>query len=356
MFNGKFSPTNRPLKGAIIGFGKVAEAAHLPALKDLQDLEIVAVADPMRARRARALELLGEVLVFPDLESLLASGPRPDFAVVCTPPGGRLPLVEAVLRHGCHVLSEKPLALDEVDFQKLELAQAAGSSALVTVNNWKYAPLLSLARRLVQEGAVGRLQRLEWEVYRTTASGGGLSAWRQDPANSLGGILVDHGWHAFYLLMAWAGAEPQTLRANLIQGAEEGGVEVEAEVELEFPGATARLFLTWLSDVRSNRGRLAGSAGEIILADDHLSRLAGRQVKEGLSFPEKLSAGSHHPQWMAGVFSEFLEEIRAPEKRGRNFREARMCGRLISLAYFSHQAGGAWIDVASGRVVSKASI
>jgi scyllo-inositol 2-dehydrogenase (NADP+) len=356
MSNGKSSPTNRPLKGAIIGFGKVAEAAHLPALEGLPDLRIVAVADPLPARRARARELLGEVPVFADLESLLASGPRLDFAVVCTPPGGRLPLVAAVLRHGCHVLSEKPLALDEVDFQELELAQAAGGSALVSVNNWKYAPLLSLAGRLLQEGAIGRLQHLDWQVYRTTASGGGLSAWRQDPANSLGGILVDHGWHAFYLLMAWAGAEPQSLRANLRQGAEESGVEVEAEVELEFPGATARLFLTWLSNTRSNRGKLAGSAGEIILADDRLSRLAGRQVEEERNFPEKLSAGSHHPQWMAGVFGEFLEEIRSPEKRGRNFREAKMCGRLISLAYSSHQAGGAWIDVASGRVASKASI
>ncbi len=356
MSNGKSSPTNRPLKGAIIGFGKVAEAAHLPALKGFPDLRIVAVADPLPARRARAKEFLGEVGIFPDLESLLADGRRLDFAVVCTPPGGRLPLLEAVLRRGWHVLSEKPLALDQADFQKLELAQAAGGSALVTVDNWKYAPLLSLARRLIQEGAIGRLQRLDWEVYRTTASGGGLSAWRQDPANSLGGILVDHGWHAFYLLMAWAGAEPQTLRADLTKGDGEDGVEVETEVELEFPGATARLLLTWLSDARGNRGRLTGSAGEIILADDRLSRLSVGQVVEERTFPEKLSAGSHHPHWMAGVFGEFLEEIRAPEKRGRNFREAKMCGRLISLAYFSHQAGGAWIDVASGRVASKASI
>jgi UDP-N-acetylglucosamine 3-dehydrogenase len=356
MSSGKSSLTSGPLKGAIIGFGKVAETAHLPALKDLPDLKIVAVADPLPARRAQAQKLLREVPVFPGLESLLTTGPRLDFAVVCTPPGGRLPLVAAMLRHGCHVLSEKPLALDEVDFQELEMAQAAGGAALVTVNNWKYAPLLFLASRLTQEGAIGRVQRLDWEVYRTTASGGGLSAWRQDPANALGGILVDHGWHGFYLLMAWAGAEPLTLRANLTKGAEKGGVEVEAEVELEFPGATARLFLTWLSNSRSNRGRLAGLAGEIILADDRLSRLAGRQVEEERNFPEKLSAGSHHPQWMAGVFVEFLEEIRSLEKRGRNFREARMCGRLIGLAYLSHQAGGAWIDVASGRVASKASI
>ena len=156
--------------------------------------------------------------------------------------------------------------------------------------------------------------------------------------------------------MAWAGAEPLTLRADLTEGAGESRVEVETEVELEFPGSTARLFLTWLSDARNNRGRLAGSAGEIILADDRLSRLSVGQVVEERTFSEKLSAGSHHPYWMAGVFTEFLEEIRTPEKRGRNFREAKMCGRLISLAYFSHQAGGAWIDVASGRVASKASI
>jgi predicted dehydrogenase len=336
------------LRGAIIGFGQVAELAHLPALKKRPEFLVVAAADPLSERRIRAQGLLPESHFYPDLESLLAGEPGLDFVDICTPPGGHVPLVEVALNHGCHVLCEKPLALAPEEFQQLKEAADRTATALVTVNNWKYAPLVSLATKMVRAGAIGKVQRLEWEVHRTSAAGGGLSAWRQDPANSLGGILLDHGWHAFYLLLEWAGGQPRSLRARLREDAAIPQVEVEAEIELKFPDLEARLFLTWQARQRSNRGRLQGTAGEIILADDHLSRLAGATLIESHSFPEKLSAGSHHPQWMAGVLDEFLEEIWVPEKRGRNFREAQDCARLIRLAYHSQQRRRAWINFPPG--------
>jgi hypothetical protein len=49
---------------------------------------------------------------------------------------------------------------------------------------------------------------------------------------------------------------------------------------------------------------------------------------------------------MAGVLDEFLEEIRVPEKRGRNLREAQDCARLIRLAYYSQKTGRAWVNFA----------
>jgi predicted dehydrogenase len=330
-----------------VGLGKVAELAHLPALGNFPGLRVVAVADPLPERRARARVLLPESRVYPDLKSLLARESGLDFLDISTPPGGRVDLVETALRRGLHVLCEKPLALAPEEFARLREASARSGAALVTVNNWRYAPLLNLSRQLVRAGAIGQVHHVEWEVYRTTASGGGLTAWRQDPAHALGGILVDHGWHAFYLLMDWGGGVPQSLRAHLQYDAAPPGVEVEAEVEVVLPRATGRLFLTWRAPERENRGRLTGTAGEIILADDRLSRIAFGFAIEEQTFPEKLSGGSHHPEWMAGVFSEFLEEIQDPAKRGRNFSEAANCAGLIGLAYRSQAAGGAWLDFAA---------
>lgn len=336
------------MRGAVIGFGKAAELAHLPALKNRQEFQVVAAADPLGGRRTRAQDLIPEIRLYPDLESLLAGEPGLDFVDICTPPRSHVALVEAALHHGCHVLCEKPLALAPQEFQQLREVADRAAAALVTVNNWKYAPLVSLATTMVRAGAIGRVRRLEWQVYRTSAAGGGLSAWRQDPAHSLGGILVDHGWHAFYLLREWAGGPPRAVRARLREEAAAPGVEVEAEVELQFPGVDGRLFLTWQARQRRNRGLIQGTAGEIILADDRLSRLAGDEIIESHSFPEKLSAGSHHPQWMAGVLDEFLEEICVPAKRGRNLREALDCARLIRLAYHSQKTASAWVNFPLG--------
>jgi predicted dehydrogenase len=216
---------------------------------------------------------------------------------------------------------------------------------LVTVHNWKHAPLLSRGRELARSGAVGAVEMVEWEVHRTSGSGGGLTSWRQEEGQGLGGILIDHGWHAFYLLMGWAGEVPQALNARLNFGADQAGVEQEAKVRLRFPSSQGHLFLTWRAQERRNWGRLRGSAGEIVMADDRLV-LAGRNRPEEIQdFPAKVSAGSHHPDWMAGVLEEFLAEIASHGLRGRNLREAELCALLIRLAHRSHQAGGARLNV-----------
>jgi predicted dehydrogenase len=328
-----------------VGFGKVAELAHLPALSACPELTLAAVVEPLPARRDLARALLPGVRVYEDLAGLLMGEADLDFVDLCTPPHSHARLALAALKRGLHVLSEKPLSLSPAEFRELEEAWAPNPAlALVTVHNWRYAPILAQTTALIRGGAIGRVQQVEWQVYRTDASGGGLSPWRRDPAHSLGGILVDHGWHAFYLLPAWLG-RPEALRARLVR--EPGSpVELEAEVEMKFPGAAARLFFTWQAAQRANRARILGQAGEIIIDDDHLTRTAGEEILSSPRFPEKLSGGSHHPEWMAGVLREFLQEIQTAHQRGRNFLEAETCSRLIRLAYRSHESGGALLPLA----------
>ncbi len=336
---------NMPLLGALIGFGKVAEMAHIPAFAARQDFQIVAVADPLPERRERAKAILPQVRLYEHAEELLAREAALDFVDICTPPRDHTALALAALSRGCHVLCEKPLTLEPQDFLALKAAAAHAERTLVTVHNWKHAPLLAQARELARSGSIGAVQMVEWEVHRTSGGGGGLTAWRQEGDQGLGGILIDHGWHAFYLLMEWAGEIPKALNARLIFADDQTGVEQEAEVGLRFPTCQARLFLTWQAGERRNRGRLSGSRGEILMEDDRLILAPADLPAETWSFPAKVSAGSHHPDWMGGVLDEFLGEIAERGRRGRNLSEAELCARLIRLAYRSHREGGRWVDV-----------
>lgn len=334
-----------PLRGALIGFGKVAELAHVPALAARGDFQLVAVADPVPERRERARSLLPEVRLYAQAAELLAREEALDFVDICTPPRDHAPLALAALHRGCHVLCEKPLTLEPRDFLAFREASQRMARTLVTVHNWKYAPLLAQARELARCGAIGQVQSLEWQVHRTAGSGGGLTAWRKKGGQALGGILLDHGWHAFYLLLEWAGETPTALNARLLFEDEDSGVDEEAEVGLRFPYCQARLFLTWRATERRNWGRLCGSGGEIRLEDDRLILAAASRPEKIWDFPAKVSAGSHHPEWMEGVLEEFFTEIADPAQRGRNLAEAELCARLIRLAYRSHQEGGQWLDV-----------
>src|SRR5579859_6075980 len=99
----------RPLRGAIVGFGFIAEGGHLPAYRAKRaggsSFEIVAVADTCAARRARAKDLLPGAAVYEDAASLLAAeGGRLDFVDIATPPSEHASIAHAAMDRGLHVL------------------------------------------------------------------------------------------------------------------------------------------------------------------------------------------------------------------------------------------------------------
>src|SRR5262249_54015223 len=160
------------------------------------------------------------------------------------------------------------------------------------------------------------------EVVRdgcATAAGAG---WRTRGALAGGGILVDHGWHAFYLVLGFARGRPLSVRARLGRrrhGA--AGVGDTGECMIAFPTLTARMELTWAGRERRTRWQLQGDAGDIEVADHRITVRAGGRT-ETVPCAESLSEGSHHPEWFAAVIDAFRREIDDPGARGANLVEA----------------------------------
>lgn len=332
---------NRPLRGAIVGFGNVAVEGHLPAFGSGRHFAIQAVCDPDEGRLARAAELLPEARRYAQLDELLEQE-RLDFVDVAAPPTTHAAIVLAALARKVHVLCEKPLAVGMDDLGRIRSAARAAGATVFTVHNWKYAPLFLTAKRALRRGDLGRVTRLSLETLRTApppAAAG--STWRLDPALAGGGILVDHGWHAFYLALYLLEAEPVAVTARMSQRKlTDGAAEDTAECAIEFPEATAEILLTWAADARQNRGRIEGEHGVLEIADRVLiSRVADRPPVE-TAFAQPLSAGSYHPDWFATLLADFRTELLEAGARGANLREAETTCRLVDLSYRSHAAGG----------------
>jgi len=331
------------LRGAIVGLGNVAVHAHLPGWAGRDDVEIVAATDADRARRA-ALETRLPAARWHDSADDLLERERPDFVDICTPPGTHAALIQGALRRGAHVLCEKPLvpSLEELDAVR-RLASETGR-VLVTVHNWRHAPILRHVDELVQRGEIGRLRRVLWQTLRVEPAGnGGAATWRADPAMAGGGILADHGWHAFYLLQQWTGQPPIGISARLETRRHTGWpVEDTATTRLEFPDATAEVFLTWASPERRNRVELEGTRGTIHVEDDLLVlRPAGPDGRERRwVYRPALSNGSYHPDWFEGVAAEFVAEVTGSAARGANLRVASLCVMLQALARESSRRSG----------------
>ncbi len=109
------------LRIGVIGCGRIAQAAHLPALEKTSRVELVSVYDPSELLSSRVAARYG-VTAAPTVDDLLASGI--DAVVIATPDRFHHDLAAAALGAGKHVLVEKPLASTPAEAQELaEMAE-----------------------------------------------------------------------------------------------------------------------------------------------------------------------------------------------------------------------------------------
>jgi predicted dehydrogenase len=330
------------LKGAFIGVGNVALLGHLPGWQARSDAKIVAACDSRPERRDALARELPDVHWYDTPEDLLSREPL-DFVDICTPPSTHGMLVRQSLARSLHVLCEKPLVLAPEELRGLPALSAEKERALVTVHNWLHAPPLAKIGELLRSGSIGELRRVRWETRRTEpAPTAGEDNWRLDPAQSGGGILQDHGWHALYVVSSWVGTAPRTVAARLEnRGAANSEIEDTADFFLVYPAASAEVFLTWAGDERANRAEVEGTRGILKLDGGRLTleeKSGARPVQEW-TLPA-LTEGSQHPEWFGGVIETFLGEVLEPRERGRNLGEATLCANVLSLARESSRRGG----------------
>ena len=144
-------------------------------------------------------------------------------------------------------------------------AAARAGRVLHTVHNWLEAPICRKISALVDEGAIGAVRSVRWRTLRTqpaiAVSADGVTNWRVDPAMAGGGILFDHGWHALYCVMRWAGV-PVGVAARLeTRRFHEHPLEDTASVDLDTAAGVSNIFLTWAADERANTIEIDGEDG-----------------------------------------------------------------------------------------------
>jgi predicted dehydrogenase len=333
------------LRGAFIGFGNVAAKGHLPGWQSCDDVTIVAATDALAARRDAFLEACPDARWYGSVDELLSGEPL-DFVDICTPPGSHAALIERALQSGLHVLCEKPLVTRLRDARTVAAASAGAGRIVHTVHNWLKAPICLKISALIADGAIGPVRSIRWQTLRTQPAVAvvpeGATNWRVDPATAGGGILFDHGWHALYCLVRWAGA-PRGIAATLEKRRyREWPLEDTATIALDLTSGTGHIFLTWAGEERANTIEVEGERGNIRVANDRvvLKTTAGEQH---WSCPPALSEGSHHQDWFVGVATDFRRAIPAGGKG--NLEEAVLCAQLIDLAQRSSAAGGVRLSI-----------
>jgi predicted dehydrogenase len=333
------------LRGAFIGFGNVAAQGHLPGWQSRDDVRIVAATDVLSTRRQAFLQACPEARWYPSVDDLL-SGETLDFVDICTPPSSHAALIKQALEAGLHVLCEKPLVTRLADAQLVAKASARAGRVVYAVHNWLKAPICLKISALIAEGAIGRARSIRWRTLRTQPAvgfnGEGGANWRIDPTVAGGGILFDHGWHALYCIVRWAGA-PRAVAATLEKRRfHEWPLEDTATVTFALTSGTGHVYLTWAGEERCNSIAVKGERGQINAVNDRIVLKTNGRERHWYC-PPSLSEGSYHQDWFVAVAEDFRAAATAGDKG--NLEEALLCARLIDLAQRSSAAGGARLSL-----------
>ncbi|MGH7851096.1 MAG: Gfo/Idh/MocA family protein, partial [Thermodesulfobacteriota bacterium] len=127
---------NKPgtLNIGIIGCGGVTETFHLPSLKSLRSVEVVALSDVDKNKLNRLAGLYDIKNRYEDPYELI-NDPEIEAVAVCAPPEYHFTLGMAALSAGKHLFIEKPLALCMEECEKLiKTAEKSRHKTLVGFN------------------------------------------------------------------------------------------------------------------------------------------------------------------------------------------------------------------------------
>lgn len=187
-------PAPNPVRLGLIGLGRIALSQHLPALRRVPGLRVVALCDTDPQHLARAAALCPGAASYADYRALLAQRDLEAVGIL-TPPQSHAEIALAALDAGLHTLIEKPLAmsLDESE-ALLTRADGAGAPCVVVVGfNTRWHRLVRRARQMIQAGAVGQVQAIR-SAYAHYMSVRGISQWAKRRATG-GGLLMSEAPH-----------------------------------------------------------------------------------------------------------------------------------------------------------------
>ncbi len=182
----------------VIGAGAGIFDAHVKALRQTAT-QLVAVSNRTEAiGRARAEAQRCEY--YADYRQMLAEV-RPDVAVILTPHPTHAAIGIDCLNAGCHLLVEKPLAIQVSESDAL-IATAERVGRLIAVSFQSRArPEIRAARDLIQSGSVGKIQRVDMvSPWTRTRAYYRSSPWRGRWLGEGGGVLINQASHDLDLL------------------------------------------------------------------------------------------------------------------------------------------------------------
>lgn len=267
---------------AVVGCGSIGNA-HMEGYNLVDDVEVIAVADPIAAARKTYMDEYGIAQEFETVEEMMEKA-KPDIVSVCTwhllHPG---PTVAAAKGGAKAVICEKPMAIGMAPAdQMVEGCQEHGAK-LVISHQRRFTPGWEKAKAMLEEGAIGT------PVFVTNKVAEGLTNWGTHSIDGSRFVLGDP--KAEWVMGAVERRTDRYERDTLVEDAcmglvhFEDGIQLFIQSDLMREGATAGSF-----EIRGNEGFLNISETKVEVMN--ATSNGWQDVDLGLSKDDKAIGGN----------------------------------------------------------------
>jgi predicted dehydrogenase len=203
--------SGQKLRIAIIGCGGIAETV-IRSLQSMPDVQTIAAADPNPDR----LKVMKEKFAIQSLHkhwNEMLKESAPDAVAVCTPNALHVEPTIDSLRAGCHVIVEKPMAMNPHQCEKMIAAAKKSKKKLAVGFQYRFHPNSEFLRKARDDGRFGKILFVKCQALRRR----GIPNWGVFGQKKLqgGGPMIDIGVHVIEMAHDLLGSpKPVAASAN----------------------------------------------------------------------------------------------------------------------------------------------
>jgi predicted dehydrogenase len=311
----------------LIGCGDIARRRVAPALRDLENCELVAVSRADAARAEAFAAEFGARRWHADWRELITD-PEVEAVYVATPVRLHAEQAVAAAEAGKHVLCEKPMALSAAECERMNAAAEACGVRLGVAYYRRFYPVVERVGEILRSGEIGAPVVAQMNAFERFEPGPEHPRrWLLDKRQSGGGPMFDFGCHRVEVLLNLFGdvSKVRGLFSNVLFERE---VEDTASALLRFErGPQAVLTVTHAAREPQDTLEVFGSEGSVrvdVLNDGRLKVRTRGGVREETHAPH---TNLHQP--LVDDFARAVVEGRPPRVDGRTGQKVSEILELI---------------------------
>ena len=336
--------TNRKIKIAVVGCGRIAKN-HFGAIeKHAQDLELCALCDSNPA----TLKQFADSHQVPGYEHLpdLLKKEQPDLVALCTPSGLHAEQTITAARHGVHVMTEKPMATRWGDgVRMVKACDEAGVHLFVVKQNRRNATL-QLLKRAVEEKRFGRIHLVHLNVFWSRPQSYYDQAKWRGTWEFDGGAFMNQASH-YVDLLDWLIGPVDKVQA-MVSTTRDIEVEDTGVLNVRWRnGALGSMSVTMLTYPKNLEGSITilGETGSVRIGGVAVNDIQRWDFAEPRDYDEQIQTANYETTSVYGFghplyYKNVIDSLRGEAEPETDGREGLKSLELLIAAYLSARDGG----------------